>query len=111
MILRCVPAARISAADNAFGASLWQLAEVKIHQFRWLSLSETDHGLTGAQGRDKRPDFDRLCKDAARRQFDIAVAWSVERALARGPSRVRAVPRPCDDWLATGAAVQFRAAQ
>jgi DNA invertase Pin-like site-specific DNA recombinase len=38
-----------------------------------------DHGISGAKGRDKRPDFDRLCKDAARRQFDIVMAWSVDR--------------------------------
>jgi DNA invertase Pin-like site-specific DNA recombinase len=37
------------------------------------------NGISGAKGRDKRPDFDRLCKDAARRQFDIVMAWSVDR--------------------------------
>jgi DNA invertase Pin-like site-specific DNA recombinase len=38
-----------------------------------------DHGISGAKGRDKRPAFDALCKDAARRQFDIVMAWSVDR--------------------------------
>jgi DNA invertase Pin-like site-specific DNA recombinase len=38
-----------------------------------------DHGISGAKGRDKRPDLDRLCKDAAGRQFDIVMAWSVDR--------------------------------
>jgi DNA invertase Pin-like site-specific DNA recombinase len=38
-----------------------------------------DHGVSGAKGRDKRPAFDKLCKDAARRQFDVAMAWSVDR--------------------------------
>jgi DNA invertase Pin-like site-specific DNA recombinase len=38
-----------------------------------------DHGISGAKGRDKRPAFDRLCKDATRRQFDIIAAWSVDR--------------------------------
>jgi DNA invertase Pin-like site-specific DNA recombinase len=38
-----------------------------------------DHGVSGARGRDKRPAFDRLCKDAARRQFDMVMAWSVDR--------------------------------
>jgi DNA invertase Pin-like site-specific DNA recombinase len=38
-----------------------------------------DHGISGAKGRDKRPAFDRLCKDATRRQFDIVAAWSVDR--------------------------------
>jgi DNA invertase Pin-like site-specific DNA recombinase len=38
-----------------------------------------DHGLSGAKGRDKRPAFDRLHKDAARRTFDVVMAWSVDR--------------------------------
>jgi DNA invertase Pin-like site-specific DNA recombinase len=38
-----------------------------------------DHGISGAKGRDKRPAFDRLCRDAARREFDLIMAWSVDR--------------------------------
>ncbi len=38
-----------------------------------------DHGISGAKGRDKRPHFDALCKAATRRQFDMVMAWSVDR--------------------------------
>jgi DNA invertase Pin-like site-specific DNA recombinase len=38
-----------------------------------------DEGISGAKGRDERPAFDALCKDAARRQFDMVMAWSVDR--------------------------------
>ena len=38
-----------------------------------------DAGISGAKGRDKRPGFDRLLKDATRRQFDLIAAWSVDR--------------------------------
>ena len=38
-----------------------------------------DHGISGAKGRDKRPAFDQLCKAAARREFDLLMAWSVDR--------------------------------
>jgi DNA invertase Pin-like site-specific DNA recombinase len=38
-----------------------------------------DQGISGAKGRDLRPAFDALCKDAARRQFDMVMAWSVDR--------------------------------
>jgi DNA invertase Pin-like site-specific DNA recombinase len=31
------------------------------------------------QGRDKRPAFDKLGKDAARGRFDVVAAWSVDR--------------------------------
>jgi DNA invertase Pin-like site-specific DNA recombinase len=38
-----------------------------------------DHGISGAKGRDKRPGFDALCRDATKRQFDVIMAWSVDR--------------------------------
>jgi Resolvase, N terminal domain len=39
----------------------------------------SDAGISGAKGRDQRPAFDTLCKDAARRQFDVVMVWSVDR--------------------------------
>ena len=46
----------------------------------WEIVGEyVDHGISGAKGRDKRPAFDRLLKAAARRQFDVVMAWSVDR--------------------------------
>ena len=38
-----------------------------------------DHGISGARGRDQRPAFDAMCRDATRRSFDIIAAWSVDR--------------------------------
>jgi hypothetical protein len=38
-----------------------------------------DHGISGAKGREKRPQFDALCRDATKRQFNIVMAWSVDR--------------------------------
>jgi DNA invertase Pin-like site-specific DNA recombinase len=38
-----------------------------------------DAGISGAKGRDKRPGFDNLLKDATRREFDMIAAWSVDR--------------------------------
>jgi DNA invertase Pin-like site-specific DNA recombinase len=38
-----------------------------------------DHGISGSKGRDGRPEFDSLCKDAAQRKFDVVMAWSVDR--------------------------------
>jgi DNA invertase Pin-like site-specific DNA recombinase len=46
----------------------------------WQVLEEyVDDGISGAKGRDQRPAFDRLMKDATRRKFDIIMAWSVDR--------------------------------
>jgi DNA invertase Pin-like site-specific DNA recombinase len=38
-----------------------------------------DSGVSGAKGREKRPAFDRMCKDAVAGKFDIVAAWSVDR--------------------------------
>jgi DNA invertase Pin-like site-specific DNA recombinase len=46
----------------------WQLVEVY-----------EDAGISGAKGRDKRPRFDRMLKDATRRKFDVLAVWAVDR--------------------------------
>ena len=38
-----------------------------------------DEGISGAKGREDRPAFDALCEDAVRREFDMVMAWSVDR--------------------------------
>jgi DNA invertase Pin-like site-specific DNA recombinase len=38
-----------------------------------------DAGISGAKGREKRPGFDRLLKDATARKVDMIAAWSVDR--------------------------------
>jgi len=38
-----------------------------------------DNGISGAKGRDKRPGFDRLLKDATTGKFVMIAAWSVDR--------------------------------
>jgi hypothetical protein len=36
-----------------------------------------DQGISGAKSRKDRLAFDALWQDAARRQFDVIMAWSV----------------------------------
>jgi DNA invertase Pin-like site-specific DNA recombinase len=38
-----------------------------------------DHGVSGARGRDARPAFDAMCRAMTRREFDLVMAWSVDR--------------------------------
>jgi hypothetical protein len=45
-----------------------------------------DHGISGAKGREKRPAFDAMCRDASKRKFDIVMAWSVDRLARPEPS-------------------------
>ena len=46
----------------------------------WL-ITETyeDQGVSGAKGRDQRPAFDQMLKDAVRRRYDILMVWSIDR--------------------------------
>jgi DNA invertase Pin-like site-specific DNA recombinase len=50
------------------GRADWQI----VHEF-------VDHAVSGAKGREQRPAFDRMLKAAARREFDLIAAWSVDR--------------------------------
>ncbi len=38
-----------------------------------------DAGISGAKGRDRRPQFDQMLRAAIRREFDLLAAWSVDR--------------------------------
>jgi DNA invertase Pin-like site-specific DNA recombinase len=50
-----------------------------------------DAGVSGAKGRDRRPEFDRMLKDAVRRRFDLLAAWSVDRLGRSLPDLVNAL--------------------
>ena len=46
----------------------------------WLIVQTyEDQGISGAKGRDQRPAFDTMLKDAVRRQFDVLMVWSIDR--------------------------------
>src|ERR1017187_5271020 len=46
----------------------------------WMVIElYSDNGVSGAKGRDKRPAFDRMCRDAVAGKFDLVAAWSVDR--------------------------------
>jgi DNA invertase Pin-like site-specific DNA recombinase len=47
---------------------------------KWQIVAEfADEGISGAKGRDRRPQFDGMLKAATRREFDMLAAWSVDR--------------------------------
>jgi DNA invertase Pin-like site-specific DNA recombinase len=59
-----------------------QLRELRIAAERngWRLVHEfVDRGISGAKGREHRPAFDALWKAAARREFDVAMVWAVDR--------------------------------
>ena len=48
------------------------------HGWQTVEVYE-DAGISGARGRENRPAFDRMLKGAVRREFDVILAWSVDR--------------------------------
>jgi DNA invertase Pin-like site-specific DNA recombinase len=59
---------QVIALREIAGRRGWEIVEVY-----------TDQGISGAKGRDGRPDFDRMLKDANRRRFDVVMAWAIDR--------------------------------
>src|SRR5256884_2976748 len=70
---------RVSTVDQTTANQERELREIASRMGCEIVKVYRDHGISGAKGRDKRPAFDKLCRDAARREFDMVMAWSVDR--------------------------------
>jgi DNA invertase Pin-like site-specific DNA recombinase len=55
------------------------LKTVCAHRGWQITQVYEDHGISGAKGRRKRPALDDMLKGATRGQFDMVMAWSVDR--------------------------------
>jgi len=70
---------RVSTGEQTTANQHLELAEVAERSGWEIVEIYEDAGVSGAKGRDKRPSFNRLLKDATRRKFDMIAAWSVDR--------------------------------
>jgi DNA invertase Pin-like site-specific DNA recombinase len=70
---------RVSTIDQTTANQERELREIAARMGCEVVKVYKDHGISGAKGRNGRPAFDALCRDAARRQFDVIMAWSVDR--------------------------------
>ena len=76
---RAVLYLRVSTTDQTTANQERELREVASRMGCEIVRVYKDHGISGAKGRDRRPEFDRLLRDAAQRKFDMVMAWSVDR--------------------------------
>src|SRR3954470_3911350 len=76
---RAVLYLRVSTIDQTTANQERELREVAGRMGCDIVKVYKDHGISGAKGRDRRPAFDALCRDATKRQFDVVMAWSVDR--------------------------------
>ena len=76
---RAVLYLRVSTIDQTTANQERELRDVASRMGCEIVQVYKDHGISGAKGREKRPAFDRMCRDATKRQFDVIMAWSVDR--------------------------------
>jgi DNA invertase Pin-like site-specific DNA recombinase len=70
---------RVSTDGQTTDNQRMELEKVAQHSDWTIVEVYEDAGVSGANGRDKRPAFNQLCLDATRRKFDVVMAWSVDR--------------------------------
>src|SRR5712672_1547643 len=70
---------RVSTIDQTTANQERELRDVASRMGCEIVQVYKDHGISGAKGREKRPAFDRMCRGAAQRKFDMVMAWSVDR--------------------------------
>lgn len=72
--------ARTSHASSNPQNQLNELREVA-NRNGWSIVNEyVDSGISGAKGRDKRPQFDAMLKSAMKKDIDLVMFWAVDRA-------------------------------
>jgi len=70
---------RVSTDGQTVDNQLIELQAVAERHAWEVVATFNDEAVSGARGRDKHPAFDALCKGAVRKEFDLIMAWSVDR--------------------------------
>jgi DNA invertase Pin-like site-specific DNA recombinase len=71
--------ARVSTDGQSVENQLRELRAVAVRH-GWEIIGEyIDKGISGAKGRDERPQFNSILNGVARKDFDLVAAWSVDR--------------------------------
>ena len=76
---RAVLYLRVSTLDQTTANQERELQHVATRLGWQVTKVYRDHGISGAKGRDKRPGFNAMHRDATQRKFDVVMAWSVDR--------------------------------
>jgi DNA invertase Pin-like site-specific DNA recombinase len=71
--------ARVSTDRQTAENQLGELREAA-DRLGWMVAAEfVDQGISGAKGRQDRPQLDALLRAVARKEFDVVASWSVDR--------------------------------
>jgi DNA invertase Pin-like site-specific DNA recombinase len=70
---------RVSTDDQNLDNQIQVLTDVA-RQRGWRIVEVySDQGISGDKGKDKRPGFSKLCKDANQGRFEMVACWAVDR--------------------------------
>ena len=72
--------ARVSDTSSNPENQLLELRDVAERNGWSVTKEYVDYGISGAKGRDKRPEFDACLKSAIKREVDVVMFWSIDRA-------------------------------
>jgi DNA invertase Pin-like site-specific DNA recombinase len=70
---------RVSTSGQTVENQRQELLRVAAQRGWEIVESYIDHGISGSKGRDKRPAFDQLARDATQGKLDLVAAWSIDR--------------------------------
>ena len=71
--------ARVSKPSQSVERQISEL-EIVAERNNWEIVDKyIDHGISGAKGRNARPELDRMMKDSTKRKFDVVMVWSIDR--------------------------------
>jgi DNA invertase Pin-like site-specific DNA recombinase len=70
---------RVSTVSQTTDNQLRELRRVASQRGWQIVDVYEDRGISGSKGREARPAFDRVHRDAARGELDVVMAWSIDR--------------------------------
>lgn len=70
---------RVSTKDQTCENQLKELREIASNANWNVVDTYIDQGISGAKGRDKRPEFDRMCCDMNKHKFKKVLTWDISR--------------------------------
>ena len=94
--LRVARYLRVSRVDQNPALQDDETADVIARRGWKLTDTYTDHGISGS--REKRPELDRLLRDARRGRFNLVCVWKADRLFRS----LRAMVNTLDEWSALG---------
>ena len=76
MLKRVCVYARVSKTSQSVERQISEL-EIVAARNDWEIVDRyIDHGISGAKGREQRPELDRMMKDSTKRKFDFFIGVS-----------------------------------